>query len=179
MKKITILGALTLLVIVSAFKLNNAWTVVDDKVLISFELPGEGTKGTISGLKATIDFDKSDLSTAKIFASVDVKTLNTGTAKKDDHLKTADFFDAEKYPTIIFVTTSIKAADKGFIAVGDLRIKDKSNHLEIPFDFTDDGKGNTAFTGTTSILCGDYGIMKKSDSGKDKVVITISVPVKK
>jgi len=179
MKKIALIGILTLLIGVCAFKLSSSWKVIDEQVSITFELPEEGTKGTISGLKATIEFDEKDLRTAKMSASVDVKSLNTGTPKKDAHLMTADFFDAEKYPTMSFEATLIKTSETGFVAVGNLHVKDAIKPIEIPFTFTDDGKGNAAFKGTMTFLAGDFGIMKKSDTGKDKVVVTVSVPVKR
>jgi polyisoprenoid-binding protein YceI len=178
MKKIIILSVAVFALTAVSFKASMMWNVVPEGATVNFELPDEGTKGTLGGLSASIDFDSKDPSLSKITASVDIKTLNTGNAQKDHHLLSADFFDAEKYPTATFTSVSIKATKEGFIASGALSMKDSVKKAEIPFTFTEDQNGGT-FKGTLSILSSDYGIMKKSKSGKDKVVVTITVPVKK
>lgn len=178
MKKLSIIVIAFLAVIATGFTASMLWNISNDGVTINFELPDEGTKGTLSGLKAVIDFDKNDLSTGKISASVDVNTLNTGNAQKDNHLKSADFFDAEKHPVISFESTSIKQTETGFVTVGNLTMKDSVKSIEIPFTFSEEN-GAGVFKGTMELHPGDYGVTKKSKSGKDKVVVTIAVPVKK
>jgi polyisoprenoid-binding protein YceI len=177
MKRISVL-LIAVLITASAFTISHLWNVSNEGVAITFELPDEGTKGTISGLKANIDFDQKNPAAAKISASVEIKTLNTGNKKKDDHLLSADFFNAEKYPLVSFVSTSVKATETGFLASGNLTMKDSTKAVEIPFTFNEkDGAGS--FQGTMTIHSGDFGVTKQSKSGKDKVVITLNVPVKK
>ena len=179
MKKISIIIIACVIIIASGFTISMLWNVADQGVIINFELPAQGTNGTISGLKASIDFNQKDLAASKISASVDVKTLNTGDPKKDEHLMAADFFNAEKYPTMLFVSSSIKANADGFMATGNLTIKDSTKAVEIPFSFIEDATGAGTFKGTLSIFSGDYGVTKKNTTGKDKVVVMITVPVKK
>ncbi|MDF2436626.1 MAG: YceI family protein [Bacteroidota bacterium] len=179
MKKIAVSFALLVLVVASGFTISMLWSVKSEAASVSFELPDEGTKGTLSGLKASIEFDQKDPASSKIKASMDVKTLNTGNKQKDDHLMSADFFNAEKYPQITFQSTSVKAAEKGFLANGNLTIKDSTKAVEIPFTFTESATGEGSFNGTMIVFAGDYGVTKKGKSGKDKVEITISVPVTK
>jgi polyisoprenoid-binding protein YceI len=179
MKKISIVVVALIVVVASSFTVSMLWNVAPEGTIISFELPDEGTKGTLSGLKASIDFDHTNPASSKISASVDIKTLNTGNQQKDAHLLSADFFNAEKYPVVSFVSTEIKAADKGFIAKGNLTMKDSTKAVEIPFTFTEEVPGSGSFTGTMTVHSGDFGVTKKSKSGKDKVVITLTVPVKK
>lgn len=178
MKKTAIIFALLTVMVASAFTIATAWNVVEGTT-VSFELPDEGTKGTIGGLKASFNFDPKDPGTASISASVDVKTFNSGNQKKDDHLKSADFFNADKYPTMSFVSKSVKVSGDGFIASGSLTVKDSTKAVEIPFSFKEEASGAAAFKGSLTIFAGDYGVMKKSSSGKDKVVITLNIPVKK
>jgi polyisoprenoid-binding protein YceI len=178
MKKTIIFTLAIFALAASGFTVSMLWNVVPEGVKVNFELPDEGTKGMLGGLKASIDFDSKDPVSSKISASVDLKTLNTGNAQKDHHLMSADFFDVEKYPVATFTSTSVKAVKEGFLAEGTLTIKDSTKNVEIPFGFTEDANGGT-FSGTLSIFSSDYGIMKKSKSGKDKVVVTIIVPVKK
>ncbi|MGQ0828823.1 MAG: YceI family protein [Bacteroidota bacterium] len=179
MKKISIIAIACIAIIASGFTASILWDVSNEGVTVNFELPDEGTKGTLSGLKASIDFNQKDLSASKISASVDVATLNTGNGQKDKHLLSADFFNVEKYPTMSFISTSIKATSEGFMAAGNLTIKDSTKSVEIPFSFTEDASGSGFFKGTLSIFSSDYGVMKKSKTGKDKVVVVLTVPVKK
>jgi polyisoprenoid-binding protein YceI len=179
MKKIFFPLALLLIILASSFTASLIWNVSANGVTINFELPDQGTKGTVSGLKASIDFDAKDPVSSKITASIDIKTLNTGDAKKDHHLLTADFFDAEKFPLITFTSSSIKASNEGFLATGNLTMKDSTKNIEIPFTFSEDASGAGVFKGTMTVFSGDFGITKKSGSGKDKVIIQINVPVKK
>jgi polyisoprenoid-binding protein YceI len=178
MKKRTILFVAIASIFCSAFTASMIWSINDQEVVINFELPEQGTKGTLSSLKASIDFDQKNPAEAKISASVDVKTLNTGDKKKDEHLLSPDFFNAEKYPTISFVSTSVKATDTGFLAAGNLTMKDSTKAVEIPFTFSEDEHGGT-FKGTMTIFSGDYGVTKKGNTGKDKIIVNLTVPVKK
>lgn len=176
MKKLTITLIALSVIIISGFTASLIWNVSNEGVTITFELPDEGTKGTISGLKATIDFDHKNPSSSKIEATVDFKSLDSGNKKKDDHLKAPDIFDAEKYPTIKFSSTSIKAISEGFLATGNLIIKDSTKTVELPFTFTEEANGSAVLKGRMTIHTSDFGVMQK---GKDKVVVSIIVPIKK
>jgi len=62
-------------------------------------------RGHFSKMTGTINYDPKNLSAATVEAVVDVNTIDTRQAKRDAHLKSADFFDAEKYPSITFKST--------------------------------------------------------------------------
>jgi polyisoprenoid-binding protein YceI len=179
MKKIYFPIIALFIIVASGFTASVLWKVSNEGVTVSFELPEQGTKGTLSGLKATIDFDEKDLANSKISASVDLNTLNTGDAKKDKHLLSADFFNAEKFPTISFTSTSITETKDGWRAKGNLTMKDSTRSVEIPFKFSEKEDGTAIFTGTMTVFSGDYGVTKKSDSGKDKILVQLSVAVKR
>ena len=74
-------------------------------------------KGTFGGLKGTLILNEADPTQSSIEASADVNTLNTGDAQRDGHLKSADFFDAEKFPEITFKSTAVKLTGEGQHAV--------------------------------------------------------------
>ncbi len=179
MKKLIAPIAILLVIVTSSFTLNYIWNVANEGVSIAFELPEQGTKGTLSGLKATIDFDVNNLEKSKITATVDVKTLKTDDAGKDEHLLSADFFNAEKFPTISFTSTAIKANGKDFVAIGNLTLKDSTKTIEIPFQFVEDTKGNGVLKGTMDIIPNQYGVTKKPKAGKGNVIVTITVPITK
>ena len=62
-------------------------------------------KGSFTGLSGTLTENTTDATLSIVEASIDVATVNTGDAQRDAHLKSADFFDAEKYPTMTFKST--------------------------------------------------------------------------
>lgn len=180
--KTIIASVSALLLLAGAYAFTHAvptWKIDASAAKVSFEMPNEGTKGTLGNLEATIQFDMAHLTESVITATVDAATINTGIEGKDKHLKTNDFFDAEKFPKIKFVSQSIKATDKGFETTGKLTIKDSTHVITIPFTFEKKGEEEGVFKGTMDIFSGDYGVMKKSKSGKDQVVVTLEVPVKK
>ena len=68
--------------------------------------------------------------------SVDVNSINTNVEMRDKHLKSADFFDGEKYPNMTFVTTSItKDKNNSYILKGKLTIKDVTKEVSVPVTF--------------------------------------------
>ena len=78
-------------------------------------------EGTFKIKEASITASKGDFSDASLSMLADTKTINTGIEQRDIHLRTADFFDAEKYPTISFKSTSFKKLSDGkYRVVGDL-----------------------------------------------------------
>lgn len=79
--------------------------------------------GLFNAFDATITTTKEDFSDAVFELSTDVKSIDTEVEKRDDHLKSADFFNAEKFPTFSFKSTSIKNAGKNkYKLTGDLTL---------------------------------------------------------
>jgi hypothetical protein len=168
------------------------WKVKTDAVKINFSMPKEphGTGSiTGTGLNAEIILADQDVKSkdggvvpdAKIKAVVDVSSLTTPKPGLTNHLMSPDFFDAEKFPKMTFTSTGIKsmlknAMNGNYVAEGSLNIKDSTKNVSIPFTFESKDKEGT-LKGTLEIFAGDYGIMKKSAEGNDKVIITIEVPV--
>lgn len=78
-----------------------------------------GTLGTVSG---KFNVDDKDITKSTLEATIDVKGINTGTAKRDDHLKSPDFFDVAKFPEAKFKSTKIEkgSADNKLKVTGDL-----------------------------------------------------------
>lgn len=80
-------------------------------------------KGTFSGITGTLIEDPSDFQLSRVEASIPVATLTTGDPQRDGHLKSAEFFDVEKYPNMAFQSTSVKQTGEGeFVVTGDLTV---------------------------------------------------------
>ena len=74
-------------------------------------------KGKFSGLDGTLTLNEGDLSGSTIEATIPVATISTGDEQRDGHLKSADFFDAEKYPTFAFKSVQVTPAGAGELEV--------------------------------------------------------------
>src|SRR4029079_17231243 len=82
------------------------------------------TKGRFSGVTGTVNYDPANLAASTVNVEIDATTVDTRDEKRDGHLRSADFFDVEQFPTLTFASNSV--ADKGgdaFEITGDLTIK--------------------------------------------------------
>lgn len=90
--------------------------------------------GFFNDITGTINFDPKHPEAGVIDISIGIDSINTGIAKRDAHLKTADFFDTAKYPRMSFVSDDIVARGDGwFEARGTFTLKETSNDITLPF----------------------------------------------
>lgn len=121
-------------------------------------------KGTFEQFEAQIEADPEDLTTAKIEFSVDLNSVNTRNADRDNHLRSADFFDVENHPKMTFVATSIvKTGDGEYDVTGDLTLHGvtKSETFKVISEgIGKDPWGNVkaGFSATGTIKRTDYGL---------------------
>ena len=93
-------------------------------------------RGSFDEFGGKIQFDPADLGRSRFDFTVAIKSINTDNAKRDEHLLSNDFFDAEKYPEMTFQSSSIKHLGGDRYAVeGILTIKDVSRTATIPFTY--------------------------------------------
>ena len=147
MKKIIVAAFLMLPFLTEA----QALRVKSDAVKISFEADMQGTSGTVGGFMAKINFNMDDLASSTIQGSVDVNTLSTENDKRDDHLKSADYFDAAKYPQMTFTSKKIEKTEKGYTMTGMMKIKDIEREETITFTYAD-----KMFKGQGTIQAANY-----------------------
>lgn len=149
--------------------------------VITFEIKNLGinTGGSFSGLAAKSHFTPTNLNASTIEASVDVATINTGNAGKDEHLRSEDFFDVARYPKISLKSVAFRhKSGNNYIGTFTLNIKDKSKQIEIPFTYLE--KENTVeFKGTFKISRLDFGVGSSSMVLSDEVTINIDCEEKK
>jgi polyisoprenoid-binding protein YceI len=122
-------------------------------------------KGSFSGLSGTLSEHATDSSLSSVEASVDVSTVNTNDAQRDGHLKSADFFEAEKYPTMTFKSTKVeRKGEDEYRVTGDLTMhgttKPVTFAVEGPSAPNKDPWGNTriGLSATTKINRKDFGL---------------------
>jgi len=103
--------------------------------------------GSFKNFEGTVEAEGDDFADAKIEFSLDINSVDTGQEQRDGHLKSADFFDAEKYPHITFKSTSItKESDDDYKLTGDLTIKGITKPVTFEVEhggIADDFYGNT------------------------------------
>jgi polyisoprenoid-binding protein YceI len=80
-------------------------------------------RGEFSKVQGTVEYDPENIAASSVEATIDVGTVNTREPKRDTHLKSPDFFDEAKFPTMKFTSTKVEAAGSGHLKVsGDLTI---------------------------------------------------------
>jgi polyisoprenoid-binding protein YceI len=120
-------------------------------------------RGQFGAFEGTAHIDEKDPSASKVDLTIQVASVETGSADRDGHLKSGDFFDAETYPTITFVSTDVKRDGSDWAITGDLTIKDVTKSVTIDFEQTgsaQDPFGNVrvGFEGETTINRKDWGL---------------------
>src|SRR3984893_16792217 len=145
-------------------------------------------KGQFTSVKGVLALDETDLTNSHVEALIEASSINTRDAQRDAHLKSADFFDVENFPTLSFKSTRISLVRDGELAVeGDLTIRGVTRKVlfsvEGPTPATKDPWGNTrvAVSATTKINRKDFGLTWNTalETGGilvgDEVTITLDV----
>ncbi|MDR3694198.1 YceI family protein [Mucilaginibacter sp.] len=173
------LSPLVAIIIISSFFAHGQNSASRSAITFKIKNLGIYTDGTIGGLQADIHFSPADLSSSSINATVDANTPNTDNSGRDEHVKSADFFDVAHYPAITLKSVSIKhKSGNNYSGRFSLTIKDKTKLIEIPFSCID--KGSTlAFNGAFKLNREDYGIGGSSMILSDEVIIAIDAEVVK
>lgn len=142
-------------------------------------------KGRFPKFTATAVADEKEPTRAIVEASIDAPSIDTGEPKRDEHLRSPDFFDVAKYPTITFKSTKVEAAgDRRFKLHGDLTMHGVTKPVVLDVEATHEVKGMRGETragarATTKVNRKDFGInwSKSMDGGGlvvgDDVDVTI------
>jgi polyisoprenoid-binding protein YceI len=102
-------------------------------------------RGEFAEATATITVAENPLESS-VTATIQTASVHTGQADRDNHLRTGDFFEAEKYPTIDFVSTGVKSHDGNeFVLAGDLTIKGVTRPVELQVEFEGVGRSPYGF----------------------------------
>ncbi|KPJ76215.1 MAG: hypothetical protein AMS19_13280, partial [Gemmatimonas sp. SG8_23] len=89
--------------------------------------------GKFDDYQIDLTFDRENPANSSVEVRIDVQSINTGNERRDNHLLSGDFFEAEKYPHITFRSEEVRAhGESELIARGPLTIKDKTHQVELP-----------------------------------------------
>ena len=145
-------------------------------------------KGKFSGLSGVLKLDETDYTHSTVEASIPVSSVNTGDEKRDGHLQSADFFDAEKFPAMTFKSTNIDSTGGAdYEVTGDLTIHGVTKSIVLKVEDVSQpskdpwGNHRLGLSGSTKINRKDFGLTYNSalETGGvlvgEEVTITLDV----
>src|SRR6185295_3016656 len=144
-----------------------AWTIDAAHTLVEFSVKHmmiTTVRGRFTKFDGTLNINDEHPERSTVEGTIQTASIDTHEPKRDEHLRSADFFDAEKYPTITFRSRRIEpTGDNQYKVVGDITIKDVTR--EIVFNVTDEGQGKNpwgkqvrAFSAQATLNRKDFGL---------------------
>ena len=145
------------------------WIVDPDHSVAAFSVRHmtiANVRGQFNKIAGSIYFDPLNIDNSAVELTIDVSCIYTGIQKRDDHLRSPDFFDIDRYPTISFTSTRINSVDSNNAKVsGNLTIHGITRQIIVPVEFSVPVKDpfgdglSIGFTISATINREDYGIM--------------------
>jgi len=129
-----LLAALPLLIAGIAHADAAEWKLDPSHTNVSFTVPHlvvSSVEGRFKEASAKIALDDADLTKSQVSVEINAASIDTGDAKRDDHLKSPDFFDVKKFPKLTFKSTKIAKAGPGYKLTGDLTIRDVTKSVTL------------------------------------------------
>ncbi len=163
--KMTLLGFLTAFTTLEAIA--PKWNIDSDHTSISFEVNHFFTPvaGSFKEFSGKLNFDPDNLEGSSANFIVQVASVETDNEKRNNHLQSADFFNAKKFPEMKFSSTSFTRTDKGYLLNGQLTIRDVTKDISIPVEIlglgehpVKKGKMITAMRTEFILNRNDYGV---------------------
>jgi polyisoprenoid-binding protein YceI len=175
---------------VSAFAQSSSWTMDTNHSQVNFAIKHMGVstvRGSISGVTGTVVWDAKNPDKSSVEATIETKNVSTNNEKRDAHLKSPDFFNVEKFPTMTFKSTSVTSANGKLQVVGDLTLTGVTKSVTLTVDGPtapqpgQGGKMVTGFSATGTLKRSDFNFGQKFGSPilGDEVQFTIDVEADK
>ena len=169
------------------------WTIDKPHSMVKFSVNHmvvSEVEGSFKSFDGTFENNKPDYSDGKISFTIDVSSLSTDNENRDKHLKSDDFFNAEKFPTIKFESTSFTPlGNNKYKLAGNLTIRDVTRPVTLDVTYggtiTTQGKTKIGFKATTTVNRFDYNLKwnKATETGglvvSKEVEITVKVEMNK
>lgn len=120
-------------------------------------------KGRFMRFSGHIMLNETDVTRSAVNVTVETGSIDTSNDRRDNHLRSEDFFEAETYPNLTFISTDIEQSTEGLVMVGDLTIRDVTKKVRVPFEIagpvtTESGRKRLGAEGTLRINRFDYGL---------------------
>jgi len=160
-----LIAALPLLIAGLAHADAAEWNLDPSHTSVGFSVPHlvvSSVEGRFKEATAKIDLNDTDLTKSQVSVEINAASVDTGDAKRDDHLRGPDFFDVKKYPKLTFKSTKVAKAGAGYKLTGDLTIRDVTKSVTLDATLSAPVKtpwGNQARAAKVS------GKIKRSDFG--------------
>jgi polyisoprenoid-binding protein YceI len=135
-------------------------------------------------VNGVVNYDAAAPEKSSVEATIEIASINTANEKRDNHIKSPDFFDSTKFPTATFKSKSWKkTGENTFDVTGDLTIKDVTKEVVLKTELVGSGPGMggatlTGWSATTTIKKSDFGLAGPAMLGKalgDEVTVNISI----
>ena len=191
MKRTLLMGFAVLLLSIPVLASGATYQIDPDHSSFQFtvrHMTVSNVRGEFKKVKGVVSIEGNDITSLKVDVILDAASVNTDNAKRDDHLRSEDFFDVAKYPTMTFVSKKVTKVDENRLKViGDLTIRGVTREVTVgvegPSPEVKDPGGNIrrGATGTLKINRKDFGMMwhKTLDNGGlvvgDDVNISVEV----
>jgi len=176
-------------VLAATYTLDTAHTTIGFKVK---HLMIANVKGSFEKFKGTVIIDENDVAKSKVTVSIEMASINSSNAKRDEHLRSGDFFDVAKFPVMTFESTKVERSGAETLKVtGNLTIKGVTKQVILTVDGpsgeikSPQGVVKRGASAVTKINRQDFGVSwnKKLDAGAvvvgDEVQISIDAELDK
>lgn len=174
---------------ISAYGQASTWTIDPAHSGVEFSVKHLGVstvRGSFSGVTGAVIWDEKNVGASHVEATIDTRTVNTGQEKRDEHLKSPDFFDVNQYPTMTFKSTEVKRNGDGKLKiVGDLKLGGQTKPVTLDVDGPATpqkgmgGKMVSGFSATGTLKRSDFNFGQKYAAPilSDEVRFTIDLEV--
>lgn len=161
MKRIIVSISTIVALALPTFAFAATWTIDPDHSYIGFKvkhLMVTNVKGNFVKHSGIVEINEKDITKSKVEISIDTNSINTNVAKRDEHLRSADFFDVAKYPTMTFVSKKVVTAGKDKLKVtGDLTLRGVTKQVVL------------YVTGPTKETKDPWGVIRKGANATAKI----------
>ena len=174
-----------LILTISAAAQVQTWQIDPNHTAAQFSVRHMGistVRGAFTKVSGSAQYDPSNVSKTSIDATIDASSVDTRVSMRDNDLRSPNYFDVEKYPTITFKSKSVQAAGEGKLKiVGDLTIHGVTKEVTLDVDGPSapvtDPKGNSHLgaSASTKVNRKDFGVGGSSNMVGEDITITIDV----
>jgi polyisoprenoid-binding protein YceI len=165
----------------------DTWVVDESHTNVDFSVRHmmiTNVRGAFTTFEGVLEYDPKKVTKTKIQGTIDVASVDTDDAKRDEHLRSADFFDVATHPKMTFESTKVVKDGDGYVAVGNLTLRGVTKEIRMPVEFSGPikdpwGNDRIGFSASTTIDRQEFGVKwnKTLDAGGavvgDKVRISI------